>query len=214
MSKVLFITGIDTNIGKTYATAFLARRAMAAGQKIITQKMIQTGCRERSEDIEKHRELLGQPYLPEDEARLTAPIIYSYPCSPHMAARLNGTEVDVTVIDHATEQLLERGYDRIFLEGAGGLMVPVKGHYLTADFVQERNYPVALVTNGRLGSINHSILSLEVCRNRGIRVESVVYNLYPNINAMITEDTLLYLRGYLTEYHADAELIIMNEWHE
>ncbi len=214
MSKVLFITGIDTNIGKTYATAFLARRAMDAGQKVITQKMIQTGCQERSEDIEKHRELLGQPYLPEDEARLTAPIIYSYPCSPHMAAQLDGAEVDVTIIDHATEQLLERGYDRVFLEGAGGLMVPIKGHYLAADFIQERNYPIALVSNGKLGSINHTILSLEVCRNRGIQVECVVYNLYPNIDAMIAENTLQYLRGYLAEYHPSTEFIIMNEWYE
>lgn len=198
MKPILFVTGIDTNIGKTYATAFLANLYAQKGLRIITQKMIQTGCDERSEDIEMHRQLLGQPYLPEDEAFLTAPIIYSYPCSPHMAARLDNRPLDISLIDKASDELLARGYERIIMEGAGGLMVPITETYLTADFVVERGYPVSIVTNGRLGSINHTLLTLEVCKYRGIEVESVVFNMYPNIDPKITDDTWSYLQQYLS----------------
>ncbi|SUB78302.1 dethiobiotin synthase [Porphyromonas macacae] len=210
-NPVLFVTGIDTNIGKTYATAFLARKFMETGEKVITQKMIQTGCSGNSEDIEKHRELLGQPFLQEDEERLTAPIIYSYPCSPHMAARIDGKKTDLSVIERATQKLIERGYDRVILEGAGGLMVPLTEDCLTVDYIQQKDYPVALVTNGRLGSINHTVLSLEVCRNRNIEVEYVIYNKYPACDRLICEDTVKYLTGYLSKYHPNAILLIMDE---
>ncbi|WP_373820452.1 ATP-dependent dethiobiotin synthetase BioD, partial [Porphyromonas loveana] len=85
-NNVLFVTGIDTNIGKTYATAFLADRLSSAGKKVITQKLVQTGCVDSSEDIEAHRRLTGSPLIEEDRMGLTCPFIFSYPASPHFAA--------------------------------------------------------------------------------------------------------------------------------
>ena len=69
--KVLFITGIDTNIGKTFATGILARALAGKGKQVITQKMIQTGCTETSEDIEMHRRLQGISFTEEDKEGLT-----------------------------------------------------------------------------------------------------------------------------------------------
>ena len=70
---VLFITGIDTNIGKTFATGMIACALAEKGKKVITQKMIQTGCTEVSEDIEMHRKIQGIPFTEEDKAGLTCP---------------------------------------------------------------------------------------------------------------------------------------------
>ena len=84
--NVLFISGIDTNVGKTVATGMIAKALAKAGKKVITQKMIQTGCEHVSEDIEAHRQIQGLPFTDEDTQGLTCPYIFTYPCSPHMAA--------------------------------------------------------------------------------------------------------------------------------
>lgn len=89
---VLFITGIDTNIGKTFATGMIACALAGKGKKVITQKMIQTGCAEVSEDIEMHRKIQGIPFTEEDKTGLTCPYIFTYPCSPHMAAEKDGKQ--------------------------------------------------------------------------------------------------------------------------
>lgn len=194
--KVYFVSGIDTNIGKTYATGAIARAMAEAGCSVITQKMIQTGCLELSEDIEMHRCIQGIPLLEEDLSGLTCPYLYSYPCSPHMAAEEEGRPVDLDRITEATKTLQER-YDYVLLEGAGGLMVPIDRNTLTIDYLQSKNYPLILVTSGKLGSINHTLLSLDACRQRGIEVAALVYNLYPSIDAKIEAATLDYLQTQL-----------------
>lgn len=196
--KVLFITGIDTNIGKTYATAALANTLIMNGYKTITQKMIQTGCKELSEDIEKHRELMDMPLLDLDKDGTTCPVILSYPASAHLAAEIDNAPVNLQIIETATKKL-SAIYDIVLLEGAGGLMVPIStgdyplGGYLTIDYIQEHHYPVVLVTSGRLGSLNHTLLSIEACRHRNIKIELIIYNMYPKGDATIEQSTLAYL---------------------
>lgn len=206
---VYFISGIDTNIGKTYGTAFLAKYLMKEGQKVITQKMVQTGCVDKSEDIEMHRKLLGQPELPEDREGLTCPYIFTFPCSPHLAAEIDNRFIDCRFIDQCTERLLEKGYDTVLMEGAGGLMVPIHRDYLAIDFISDRKYPLVLVTGGRLGSINHTLMSLELCRLRGIEVAFVIYNDFLEEDHKISQDTLKYTDSYLKKYFPKAELLIM-----
>lgn len=211
--EVIFISGIDTNIGKTYATALLQRRLEAEGRRVITQKFIQTGNEGSSEDIECHRRLLERGLTPADEAGLTAPIIFTYPASPHLAARLDRRTIDLALVDEATQRLGEEyGYDTVLLEGAGGLMVPITEEYLTIDYIADRGYPLALVTSGRLGSINHTLLSLEACRSRGIELRYLVYNRYPVLDPLIEEDTLDFLRGYVSRSGSTAELVLLEPW--
>ena len=122
MSDIIFISGIDTDAGKTYATAWLAKHLMKKGQRVITQKFIQTGNTGYSEDIVKHRELMGTGLLPEDEDFTTAPIIFSYPASAQLAARLDGKEINLDKVKQSSAVLASR-YDTVLVEGAGGLMV-------------------------------------------------------------------------------------------
>ena len=208
--KVLFITGIDTNIGKTFATGLIASALAGQGKRVITQKMIQTGCTDISEDIEMHRKIQGIPFTEEDKSGLTCPYIFTYPCSPHMAAEKDGRTIDLAIIAEATRKLQEQ-YEYVLLEGAGGLMVPNDLHSLTIDYVKEQGYPIILVTSGKLGSINHTLLSLYACTQYGVPVRAVAYNLYPPTDELITANTLEYLTRYLAREFPGTALITLPE---
>ena len=173
--NVLFISGIDTNVGKTVATGMIAKALAKAGKKVITQKMIQTGCEHVSEDIEAHRQIQGLPFTDEDTQGLTCPYIFTYPCSPHMAAAKDGRRIDLDTITQSTRRLRE------------------------IDYVKEQAYPLILVTSGKLGSINHTLLSLYACERYGIEVKAIVYNQYPSIDPLIEANTLEYLKAKFPE---------------
>ncbi len=196
MSEIIFISGIDTDAGKTYATGLIARRLMAEGKSVITQKFIQTGNTDMSEDILKHREITGTGLLPEDTAHLTAPVIFTYPASAQLAAKLDGKTIDLDLIDRCSRELGER-YDTVLVEGAGGLMVPITDDFFTIDYVTTRRLPLILVTNGVLGSINHTLLSLEAIKSRGIRLQEVVYNTFFDKDKVIAADTSSFIKRYL-----------------
>lgn len=203
-APVYFISGIDTGIGKTYATGYLAKLWNQQGIRTITQKLIQTGNSGLSEDIEQHRQIMQLGWFPEDDSRLTMPEIFSYPASPHLAAKIDGRAVDFAKIAQATQQLAER-YDAVLLEGAGGLMVPLTDSLLSIDYAAEKNFPVILVSSGRLGSINHTILSLEALKSRGLQLHALAYNLSAESqDALISKDTAEYLKAYLAKHFPDA----------
>ena len=172
--SVYFISGIDTGIGKTYTTGYLAKLWNEQGQKTITQKLVQTGNVDVSEDIEQHRKIMGMGWFPEDDSKLTMPEIFSYPASPHLATKIDGREIDFAKIERATQQLAEK-YEVVLLEGAGGLMVPLTIDLLSIDYIAAKQLPVILVSSGRLGSINHTILSLEALKSRGLELYALAY---------------------------------------
>lgn len=205
MSKVFFVSGIDTGIGKTYCTGYLAKMWNAEGVRTITQKLVQTGNVDISEDIEKHREIMNMGWFAEDETKLTMPEIFSYPASPHLATQIDGREIDFAKIEDATLQLASQ-YDRVLLEGAGGLMVPLTKEMLSIDYIQQQHLPVILVSSGRLGSINHTLLSLEALKARGIELYALAYNLaHESQDALISKDTAEYLKVYLAQHFPQAK---------
>ncbi len=208
MSEVIFISGIDTDAGKTYMTGMYARMLMSQGMSVVTQKFIQTGNTEFSEDIEAHRKIMGTGLLPEDTEHLTAPVIFSYPASAQLAARIDGKTIDLSVIESATDELSNR-YDVVLVEGAGGLMVPITDDYFTIDYVHEHDLPLILVTNGVLGSINHTVLSLEAIKSRGIKLKGVIYNTFFDNDKIIAEDTSSFIQRYVSRNFPDAEFIVM-----
>lgn len=208
---IYFISGIDTDAGKSYCTAWLARQLAEDGKRVITQKFIQTGNVGHSEDIDLHRRIMGSGYLPEDREGLTMPEIFSYPCSPHLAARIDRRPIDFQKIEQATDELARR-YDIVLVEGAGGLMVPLTEEYLTIDYIADHRYPLLFVTSGRLGSINHTLLALEAIRQRSISLHTVLYNLYPTVeDKTIQEDTMCYIRTHLQKHFPDTRMLEVPE---
>lgn len=205
--NIYFVSGIDTDAGKSYCTAWYARELMQRGLRVITQKFIQTGNTGFSEDIDLHRRLTGTGYLPEDKEGLTMPEIFSYPCSPHLATRIDHRPIDFEKIERATTELARR-YDTVLVEGAGGLMVPLTEEFLTIDYIAEKHYPLVFVTSGKLGSINHTLLSFEAIQRRGISLHTVLYNLYPTVeDTTIQEDTQAYIRSHLERNFPDTQFL-------
>ena len=202
---VYFISGIDTDAGKSIVTGVIARTLLQKGVHVITQKFIQTGCVGISEDILKHREIMGIPPQEVDRDGTTCPYVMTYPSSPHLAAEIDRVEIDVERIHRSTEKLAA-AYDVVLLEGAGGLYVPVSRQYLTIDYIQEYKHPLILVSSSKLGSINHTLMSLELCRLRGIEVAYVVYNDFPNDSEWIKNDSITIIRQYLDEHFPDCRL--------
>jgi dethiobiotin synthetase len=202
--SVYFISGIDTGIGKTYTTGYLAKLWNTQGRKTITQKLIQTGNTDISEDIQQHREIMGMGWFPEDESKLTMPEIFTYPASPHLASKIDGREIDFQKIEYSTQQLAQK-YEAVLLEGAGGLMVPLTTELLTIDYVANKKLPVILVSSGRLGSINHTILSLEALKSRGLELYALAYNLKDESqDERISKDTAEYLQAYLAKHFPNS----------
>lgn len=174
--KIVVITGIDTGVGKTVATGLLARWFKENGSRVITMKMVQTGCNDLSEDIVEHRKLSGMDLLDEDAEGLTCPYVFPVPCSPHLAARLHGSFINPDVIKSSADQLAEK-YERVLLEGVGGLFVPLNDDTLLIDLIANNRWQLLLVTGPKLGSINHTLAALEAIENRNIPLLGLIYNL-------------------------------------
>ena len=207
--EVVFVTGIGTDVGKSYATGWLARvLSSETGKRVITQKFIQTGNKDFSEDIAVHRRLIGIPMQTVDRLHITAPIIFSYPASPDLASRLDGRELDLHIVDEATSTL-QKEYDFVLVEGAGGIMVPLKDDYLTIDYIIDRKLPTVVVTNGQLGSVSDTLLTLSAIREAGIALAAVVYNPYFDKDKTISDDSREYLRRWTMERFPDAMFIEM-----
>ena len=199
----MFVTGIGTDVGKSYATGWLARELTRTGRKVITQKFIQTGNHDYSEDIDVHRKVMGIPMQPRDIDHTTAPLILSYPASPHLAAEIDKVTVDFDIAAQAT-LILRDEYDTVLIEGAGGVLVPLHDDYLTADYMADHKLPAVVVTNGQLGSINHTLLTLEALKSRDVKIAALLYNPYFDKDRIICADTREYLRHYLHKHFPES----------
>ncbi|MCR5415036.1 MAG: dethiobiotin synthase [Kiritimatiellae bacterium] len=199
MNRIYFISGIDTGIGKTVATGLMARHLRSRGVDAITVKLVQTGNIGFSEDLEEHRRISGAPRCYEDELGLTSPQIFKFPSSPKLAAELEGKSVDLRRIEMCIDAC-SRSHEIVLVESAGGLDVPLDGDTLAVDFAAKRGWPLILVTCGRLGSLNHTLLSLEAARARKMPVAGVVYNWAPDVVPEIDRDTPETTKAYLAKW--------------
>ena len=197
--RIYFVSGIDTDVGKTVVTGLMARHLASRGVDAITVKMVQTGCDGFSEDLDRHRLMCGIPPQGEDAEGLTAPQIFRFPSSPLLAARLEGRTVDVEAISRAVRECAVR-HEIVLVESAGGLDVPLTGDLLSIDLAAREGWPLVLVSCGRLGSINHTLLSLEAAKARGMSVAGVVWNWCDGGDSRIDNDSCETIRRYLSRW--------------
>lgn len=203
-----FVSGIDTDAGKTIAAGWLAGRFLREGRNVVTAKLVQTGSDDLSPDILTHRRLMGKGLLPADIDGRTMPETFRYPASPHLAAELEGRTVDFAKIERALMSL-EAQYETVLVEGAGGLMVPLTRELLTIDYVAENGWPVWFVTSGKLGSVNHTLLSLEAMKRRDMPLAGLIFNDFcPSHDKIIAQDTREYLRTALERFYPEAPFLV------
>ena len=204
--KVYFVSGIDTGVGKTVATGLMARWLAAQDVDAITFKLVQTGNVGFSEDIEEHRRICGGRRFPEDDAGLTAPQVFSFPSSPMLSASLEGKSVDLEAITRAVSEVSSR-HAVTLVESAGGLDVPLTANTLSADYAAARGWPLVLVTCGRLGSINHALLSIEAALRRKMRIAGVIHNWCADADPKIDADAEDTVRRHLAAWGCRSAVV-------
>jgi len=211
--KNIAICGIDTGVGKSVVTGLMAAFLRNQGRRVITQKPVQTGCTGRPEDILLHRQLMGTSWNEFDEAGLTCSYSFPFAGSPHLAAALAGQRIDPECISKATRELAS-GHDLVLVEGAGGLLVPMTEEVLQLDYFAEQGYPLVLVTSPRLGSINHTLLSLEAIRARNMTLLGLVYNLHGDHPIEIVRDSRRIMERGLHQHGFSCPLVLLPDYHE
>ena len=166
----LFVTGTDTNVGKTLVACALARGLRAAGIDVGVMKPVETGVPESGPlDGRALRIAAGV----DDPIEEICPQRFALPAAPEVAAHAEGRTVSLAAIRAAWKRLARR-HAFMLVEGAGGLLVPLDRDTDMADLARELDLPVLLVTRARLGTINHTRLSLECAAARGLEVFGVV----------------------------------------
>ena len=174
--KRLFVTGTDTGVGKTRVTAALAA-AWSKSRRVAVMKPIETGCRrEGNRLVAEDAATLAAACGRELDPALVCPFRYQAPASPESAAALDGAAPASVVAIQAAFVELTRGADVALVEGAGGLLVPIAPAVTMADLAAALEGALLIVARTRLGTLNHTLLTIEVARRRGLRIAGVVLN--------------------------------------
>ncbi|MCH1624372.1 dethiobiotin synthase [Fredinandcohnia quinoae] len=176
MTQQFWIAGTDTDIGKTLVTTIFMRYFQAKGAKVAPYKPIQTGVGVDGislSDTEFYKSFSEVDLVEEDLNSYS----FNEPASPHYAARLEKVLIDEGVILQHIKDLLAK-YDVVICEGAGGLFVPIDDqcNYHFVHLIKQSQLPVLLVASTRLGTINHTLLSVEALKKRGIPIVGIVFN--------------------------------------
>ena len=178
MSHGLFVTATDTGVGKTVATAALARILRLRGVNVGVMKPVTAGCEERNgELVSEDAELLAWAAGIECDDDV-APYRLREPLAPVEAARIDGVKIDFDRIADSYQRLRAR-HDFVLVEGAGGLMVPLNGGLLIADLASRLKLPLLVVARPNLGTINHSVLTCYAASQLGLEVRGVIVNRFP-----------------------------------
>lgn len=176
LPRGIFITGTDTDVGKTVATAALACCMEKSGKNVTVIKPFQTGTGEDGLlDIEFIYKALGHDFELED----VCPVRLSNPLSPYSAAEIENTEINISsVLSSLKEKLLDSSGTVLF-EGAGGLLVPITKSYFMSDFAKDMGLSLIIVSRPGLGTLNHTLLTIEHAKQKGLQILGIIICNYP-----------------------------------
>ena len=172
-----FVTGTDTEVGKTLVSGALILKLREQGKKVMGFKPVAAGTYQNSngdvlnEDVEALR-IASQ--LAPSQFELCSYVL-DMPVAPHLAAEYKGITLELNTIMQALSKIQKQS-DRLVIEGAGGFLIPLNHHEDLGDFAQQINLPVILVVGMRLGCINHALLTQEAIKARGLKIAGWLAN--------------------------------------
>jgi dethiobiotin synthetase len=169
----VFVTGTGTGVGKSVLAATICAGLAARGESVAALKPGVTGLDEEPGEWRPDHELLATAASAGQSPEEVAPYRFGPAVSPHYAAELAGVPIDAEALLRAARDAGE-GSDAVVVEGVGGLMVPLAPDYLVRDLAADLALPVVIAARTGLGTINHTLLTLEAARSSGLRVAGVV----------------------------------------
>ena len=191
MTRGIFVTGTDTEIGKTAITAGLAAVLKRRGINAGVMKPISAGGRADAE-------LLKWAVRSNESLDTINPICLRDPLSPNIAARREEKILDLAPVFDAFNHL-SKIHDCLLVEGVGGLLVPITDDVLVADLAARFDLPLLIVARAALGTINHTLLTIEAARARGLQINSVIYNTLspggPDVSAQMSPEVVTRISG-------------------
>jgi dethiobiotin synthetase len=205
LTKGIFISGTDTGVGKSIVSAAIALFLRKVGLRVAVLKPVTSGAvlldgRLVSEDAELLRWASGCT-APD---RQIAPYLLREPLAPSESAAREGIVIELPLVREAFERL-SASHDFVIVEGAGGLLVPLAKKLLVADLVEELSLPLLIVARPNLGTVNHTLMTCECARSRGIEVLGVVINGQPAQPDLAEE----YAARVISEYAAVPVLAVL-----
>ncbi len=166
MTEFYFVAGTDTGVGKTVVTSALSLQYQAEKRKVGIFKPIESGLASGESDVVYHQKKTGDAQ---------GCYVFQAALTPSVAAAMENIKIDFDKIKTVLQDYA-LGKDIVLVEGAGGLMVPLTDKVLQIDWMAELHFPVILVARNALGTINHTLLSIEALQRRNIKIHSVILN--------------------------------------
>jgi len=196
----IFVTATGTEVGKTYVSEALIRYAKNQKNLILPSKPIISGWLPNDIEQTDTARLLKAADLMVNEANIKAisPWRFTLPLTPEMAAQKENKEINIQELIHFCEQrtlLAKKEGVHHLIEGVGGLMSPIKGHFTNLEWLKALNYRCILVTGSYLGTLSHTLTALKVLQNEGLQIAAVVVNETPQSSVPLA-DTVRYLTTY------------------
>ena len=165
----VFVTGTDTEVGKSVVAASICAALAARGERVAAFKPVVTGLDEEPGEFGRDHELLASVASADQAPEDVAPHRFGPPVSPHLAAELAGMTIEPAELVASA-----RAHELLVCEGVGGLLVPITPGYLVRDLAVDLGLPVVVAARPGLGTINHSLLTVESARAAGLGVAAVV----------------------------------------
>ncbi len=190
MSRRIFITGTDTDIGKTYVSCQLLKMLTIAGHSTIGIKPVASGAIETEQGFQNQDALALQAASSIAlEYNLINPILFKDPIAPHIAAERLQQTLTVDQLIKACAPVFNIAHDITIIEGVGGWKVPLNKTQTMADFVRALNLEVILVVGMRLGCLNHALLTVEAIKSMGVNLLGWIAN-YPHAQMLAIDENL------------------------
>ena len=191
MGQLYFIVGTDTEIGKTHTTLKLIEEDLKNKKTVMALKPIETGLEIFGEGLEgsdtkKYADLLGK------KVEEINTYFFNKPMSPHIAANLDGKEIFINEIKKRIDEEVKLN-DVLYVEGAGGLLVPYKERYTYLDLLVDyrKKSEVIVVSNNSLGTINHTLLTIETLKRNDIMIKGIIFNnRNNNVDEVLLKDNI------------------------
>ncbi len=196
----IFVTGTDTDVGKTIVTAGLAAVMQSLGYKAGVYKPFQSGA------VEKNGFLVSPDLAYVKKMDFYVETLCTYllkqPTAPYIAAELEGVKINLGTVAREF-QTLRQACETVLVEGAGGLMVPVTKEAMIADVIKMLDIPLLIVARPNLGTINHTILTINQAKTMGLDIAGVIINRYPED----TQDAAIKTAPRLIEEYTDVNIL-------